>query len=151
MLWIILLCQLTGQIIENTRSVVQLVSNPYEFSHRIVTVQGFLLHEYHGMSICDEKYKHCIPLLSPEKAEPKPAFTLERDAEYQKYELWSLRLLSGENVKIGVTLRGKFDSIYQLKNGKKTIGDKKLASDLWKNQFILQKVLNVKEFSAKHK
>jgi hypothetical protein len=151
MLRIILLCMLTSQIIENTRSVAQLTNNPEEFSHRMVTVQGFIFHEYHGMSICDDNYERCIPLLNPDKAEPKPTFTLERDEEYQKYELWSLRLRSGENAKIGVTLRGKFDSIYELKNGKKITGNKQLSSDLWKYQFILQKVLNVKEFPAKHK
>jgi hypothetical protein len=128
-------------------TVCQLIKKPERFAGQMVSVRGYILLEYHGMAICSEECVGCIRVVEPQDVSPKPEFDLERDSAYEEFDRLSVdvglvKRLLGEAT-LRVTLVGRFDSIYEMRNGKRVRVAEGLGLRRVPRRLVLQKVTDV--------
>jgi len=128
-------------------TVCQLVEKPERFAQKMVSVRGEIVQEHHGLGICSEDCRGCIQIVEPEDVSPKPEFELERDSLYEEFDRLSMdvglvqRLLGKATLQ--ATLVGRFDSIYEMRNGKRVRVAEGLGRRRVPRRLVLQRVTDL--------
>ena len=123
-------------------TVCQLVEKPERVAGEMVSARGYILQEYHGTAICSEDCRGCIRIVEPQDVSPKPEFDLERDSAYEEFDRLAIELGLFEGA-LRATLVGRFDSIYEMRNGKRVRVAEGLGLRRVPRRLVLQKVTDV--------
>jgi hypothetical protein len=73
-------------------SVRSLLLHAKKYAGRVLTIRGRVIKEHHGTALCDDQYEKCVQVVLPDEVEPRPEFTLVRDATYERFAKLALEV-----------------------------------------------------------
>ena len=127
-------------------TVDYLLNNRSEYLSKIITVQGSIFNNYHGLFMCDENGEPCIRIFQPEDMSSSPKIDLVHDFMYEEFINLSLGKGSVDRTigeaKLFATLRGYFNTETYTISGEEI--NVQNPSDIHvRSYFVLDKVIKI--------
>jgi len=127
----------------------RLLTTPERFTGKVVSVRAYVVKYRHGIIL---HAKDCnggmfLELRAELDVAPKRKVALEKDSEYEKFDNALFIFKEGTTElrnRIEATFEGRFDSVYELKNGKRVrVSPGYGPNSLFPSRLVLYKVSDV--------